>query len=111
MVVVVEAMVAGSVSDVTMTIRAQLSSDTIAVSVGIEIKSPSPVLALCRRLLDEGCASSASLQAFRGDTLCLTVRSIGEAAELEVVGGKFSRPQRRSIARPISATMPSSVAA
>ncbi len=34
-----------------MTIRAELSSDTIATSCGIEIKAPSPVLALCRELL------------------------------------------------------------
>lgn len=45
------------------------------------------MLSLCRKLLDAGCASSTPLQAYRGDTLCLTVRSIGEAAGLQVKTG------------------------
>jgi len=67
-----------------MTIRAELSSDSIATSCGIEIKSPSPVLALCRELLARGSLSSASMAIYRDDTLCLKVRSIGEAAGLAV---------------------------
>jgi len=81
-------------------IRAQLSSDSIASSCGISVHTGSPVLALCRRLLEEGCASSTPLQAFRGDTLCLTVRSIGEAAGLQVkTGGTgFERLSERRLA-------------
>jgi hypothetical protein len=67
-----------------MTIRAEISSDTIATSCEITINSGSPVLSLCRRLVAEGCNPTTPLQAFRGDTLCLTVRSIGEAAGLRV---------------------------
>jgi hypothetical protein len=96
-----------------MMIHAQLSSDTIARSCGIEIKSPSPVLALCRRLLDEGCQSSAPLEAYRSDVLCLHVRSIGEAAALKVGGeGIGFRPANQpDTAPPISLTTPSSLAA
>ena len=78
-----------------MMIRAELSSDTIAVSCAIEIKSPSPVLALCRRLIEEGCLSSTPMEAYRGDTLALHVRSIGEAAALEVQHERFVKPKRR----------------
>ena len=72
-------------------IFSQISSDTIATSCGIEIKSPSPVLGLCRRLIAEGCDPTTPLEAYRGDTLCLTIRSIGEAAKLEVGGVGFIR--------------------
>jgi hypothetical protein len=67
-----------------MTIRAQISSDTIAVSCGITVKSPTPVLVLCRRLVEEGCDPVTPMQAYRGETLCLYVQSIGEAATLQV---------------------------
>jgi hypothetical protein len=95
-----------------MTIRAELSSDTIAVSCGITVHTGSPVLALCRRLLDEGCASSMPMEAYRGTTLALRIRSIGEAAGLEVTseGVRFRPARQPHPARPISATMPSSVA-
>jgi hypothetical protein len=94
-----------------MTILAELSSDSIATSCGIEVKSPSPVLALCRELVRQGCDPVTPLQAYRGDTLCLTVRSIGEAASLEVVGGRFTQAQRRCIAPSMRLTQPSSMAA
>src|SRR5262245_46691254 len=67
-----------------MTIRAQLSSDSIAVSCGIEVHVGSPVLRLCRELLSAGSPSSAAMDVYRGQTLALQVRSIGEAAGLRV---------------------------
>jgi hypothetical protein len=51
-----------------------------------------PVLDACRRLLQAGHPSSASLTAYRGDTLCLHVRSIGQAAQLTVVSAGNGRP-------------------
>ena len=51
-------------------------------------RSPSPVLALCRKLIEGSTyGSSAPLDAYRGNTLCLRVLGIGEAAGLEVNGG------------------------
>src|SRR5262245_19067020 len=78
----------------TNAIVAQLSSDTFASALGFTVKSPSPVLALCRKLVESStCGSSIPLECFRGAILCLKVRSIGEGAALEI----DSRPrfQRR----------------
>jgi hypothetical protein len=68
-------------------IIAQLSSDTYATALGITVQSPSPVLALCRQLVASSTyGSSTPLDAYRGDMLCLRVRSIGEAAKLGING-------------------------
>jgi hypothetical protein len=44
------------------------------------------VLALCRDLLDAGALPAERLEAWRGPVLCLQIRSLGEAAMLEVGG-------------------------
>jgi hypothetical protein len=44
----------------------------------------SPVLDLCRKLVAAGQDPDRPLHAYRGDTLCLRIRSLGEAATLEV---------------------------
>jgi hypothetical protein len=77
-------------------IRAELSSDTYATVPGITVRSPSPVLALCRRLIEVSTyAPETPLSAYRGKTLCLRVPGIGEAAGLEVNGeGMGFRPAR-----------------
>lgn len=96
-----------------MTIRAEISSDSIATSCGVTVHTGSPVMALCRRLIEEGCDPVTPLQAYRGDVLCLHVRSIGEAAGLQVSGeGIGFRPQGKpGSAGPASLTAPSSIAA
>jgi hypothetical protein len=43
-----------------------------------------PVLALCRALIEAGHDPNTPLEAYRGATLCLRVRSIGEGAKLTV---------------------------
>jgi hypothetical protein len=98
---------------VVMPIHAQISSDTIATSCGIAVHIGSPVLALCRELVRQGCNPATPMQAFRGDTLCLTIRSIGEAAGLQVSGeGTGFRPATQpGSAPPVSLTTPSSMAA
>jgi hypothetical protein len=68
------------------TIRADLFGDTLAQGCGCVACSSSPVIELCRRLVAAGHDPSTPLEAYRGDTLCLHVRSIGEAAELRVNG-------------------------
>jgi hypothetical protein len=65
-------------------IRAEISSDTIAVSCGVAIRAGSPVLALCRELVTQGCNPATPMEVYRGSTLALCVRSIGEAANLRV---------------------------
>ena len=69
-----------------MKIDAELSKDDICSAFGITVKSPSPVLSLCRKLVALGHDPSTPLDAWRGDVLCLRIRSIGEAARLEVNG-------------------------
>jgi hypothetical protein len=48
-----------------------------------------PRIRLCRRLIEVSTyAPETPLTAYRGDTLCLKVRSIGEAAKLEISPSK-----------------------
>jgi hypothetical protein len=59
-----------------------------ARAAGIEVvatrKGDSIVCALCRRLVEAGHDPATPLEAYRGDSLALKVRSIGEAAGLTV---------------------------
>ncbi|MFY9839327.1 MAG: hypothetical protein WAK55_23200 [Xanthobacteraceae bacterium] len=49
---------------------------------------------MCRKLVEAGHDPATPLEAWRGKTLCLLVRSIGEAARLEVSGeGVGFRPK------------------
>src|SRR5262245_481740 len=66
----------------TIPLRAELSGDSKAAAAGIVARSGSPVLALCRELIAAGYDPGTLLEVYRGDTLCLAVRSIGEAAEV-----------------------------
>jgi len=65
-------------------ITAQLIEHEKAEAEGHKVRSYTPVFALCRKLIEAGFDSSRPLHAYRGDTLCLTVRSIGEGARLTV---------------------------
>jgi hypothetical protein len=85
-------------------IHAQLIGGNSCSAFGITISSPSPVLALCRKLVADGYDPSLPLEAYRGEMLALRVRSIGEAARLQVRshGGGFEPLQERSAASPMS---------
>jgi hypothetical protein len=65
-------------------IRAELAWDDHATACGIVARGSSPVLKLCRLLVDAGHNPSTPLEAWRNGVLCLRVRSIGEAAGLRV---------------------------
>jgi len=68
-------------------IRAELSSDSFCAAHGITVSAGAPVLALCRKLIEVSTyGSSTPLDAYRGDTLCLRVRSIGEVARMNING-------------------------
>ena len=64
-------------------IRADLIGSDTCIALGLAINSSSPVLALCRALVESGHDTAIALDAYRG-VLCLRVRSIGDAAALEV---------------------------
>jgi hypothetical protein len=75
------------------TIRAELSSDTYATALALTVRSPSPVLALCRKLIEVSTyAPDTPLDAYRGNTLCISVSGIGEAAELTVTSARNGCP-------------------
>src|SRR6516162_8039272 len=65
-------------------IRADLIGSDICTALGLTINSSSPVLALCRALIEAGHDPATPLEAYRGETLSLRVRSIGEGAGLQV---------------------------
>ena len=64
------------------TIRAELVGINTATAEGITVRGKSPITGLCRRLIEAGHDPGRSLEAFRGDVVCIRVRSIGEAAKL-----------------------------
>jgi hypothetical protein len=76
-------------------IRAKLVGCT-AMACGKTAIGGSPVLDLCRELVAAGHNPQTPLEAYRGETLCLTVRSIGEAAGLEINGKGTGFRLRRS---------------
>ena len=65
-------------------IRAELCGSDTCSAEGFIVRANAPVLALCRKLVDAGYDPTRPLHAYRGDTLCLTVRTIGEGAKLTV---------------------------
>ena len=79
---------------------ADLSNDDVCEALGITIHSPSPLLDLCRALVEAGCDPATPLEAYRGDVLCLRVRSIGEAAKLKVGSDGKTKPSWKHSAWP-----------
>ena len=73
-------------------IRAELSGSDRCEAFSLMVRSPSPVLDLARRLVAAGHDPAMPLEAWRGSTLCLSVRSIGEAARLRVKAGLRGPP-------------------
>jgi hypothetical protein len=73
------------------TVRAELIAGDTAVTLGITANSHTPVLSLCRKLAEAGHDPATPLHAYRGDTLCLTIRSIGDGAGLTVAEHQGTR--------------------
>jgi hypothetical protein len=65
-------------------IRAELVGSDTATAAGITVIAFAPVLTLCRALIDAGHEPRRLLEAYRGEVLCLRVKTIGEAALLTV---------------------------
>jgi hypothetical protein len=92
-------------------IRAELAGDGYATACGIVARGSSPILKLCRLLVDAGHRPSTPLEAWRNGVLCLRVRSIGEAAGLRVAahGVGFERIPECTAASPIDLNAPDHV--
>src|SRR5262245_58281089 len=85
----------------------ELASYNTNTACGVTVRSPAPVLALCRRLIEAGHDPRSRLEAYRGSTLCLSVRSIGEAAALQIGGDGVGfrpacKPGGRALVVPIA---------
>ena len=93
-------------SDIPNAICAELIGSDSASAASISVTAYGPVLELCRRVIDAGHDPATPLYAYRGPTLCLKVRSIGEAARLRIspagVGFKRLPPPHGSGASPIA---------
>src|SRR6516162_3770555 len=85
------------------TLAAELIGDDTATACGITVRSTSPVLVLCRELIATGMTADAALTVFRHGTVALRVRSIGEAAALEInsKGTGFTRARTVRAAPPM----------
>jgi hypothetical protein len=80
-------------------IRAELIGSDICTALGITSRSSTPVLALCRALVEAGHHPATPLEAYRGDVLCLRVRAIGEGAALAINDeGTGFRPYGKPVA-------------
>lgn len=75
--------------------RAELIGSDCCCVLGITARTTTPVLALCRRLVEAGHDPNRPLHAYRGDTLCLRVHSIGKGAQLTVEDDRRGRPRLR----------------
>ena len=73
-------------------VRAELIGTNCAIALGIKAHTSSPVVALCRALLEAGHDPATPLHAYRGNTLALKVRSIGEGAKLTVEANPIGKP-------------------
>lgn len=65
-------------------IRAEIIGSETASALGITVTGHTPVLTLCRALIKAGYSQYRGMKAYRGQTLCLIIRSIGEASRLVV---------------------------
>jgi hypothetical protein len=84
------------------TLHAQLSQFDTASALGIVATGSSPILLLCRKLVAAGYDPATPMDCWRGDTLCLSVRSIGQAASLEInAHGTGFIPHRARRAGPV----------
>jgi hypothetical protein len=88
--------------DETVLTGALIGDDT-ATACGIAVRSTSPVRVLCRELIATGMTPDAALTVFRYGTVALRVRSIGEAAALEInsKGAGFTRARAVRAAPPM----------
>lgn len=93
----------------TTVITARLSGSNTCTAFGITATGYTPVLKLCWLLVEAGHRPQTPLHAYRGETLCLVVRSIGEAAGFEINShgtGFIKYRNARRAGSPIAATAP-----
>jgi hypothetical protein len=76
-------------------IRAEIDKSNRCDAEGYTVRNAAPVLAMCRKLVEAGYDPATPLHAYRGSTLCLKIRSIGEGAKWTVQDSNSGRPVLR----------------
>jgi hypothetical protein len=76
-------------------IRATLVGSNRCAAEGLSARGYAPVLELCRKLVAAGFNTACPLEAWRGELLCLRVRSIGEGARLTIEDDGHGTPHLR----------------
>src|SRR5262245_26748997 len=76
-------------------ITAELIGSDQCTAIGITARAHAPPLALCRQLIEAGINPDRPLHVYRGETLALIVRSIGEGAALTVEDNRLGTPRFR----------------
>jgi hypothetical protein len=76
-------------------IRAELIGSDQCRAEGLGARGYGPVLKLCRNLVAAGFNPARQLEAWRGSTLSLRVRSIGEGAQLTIADDRHGTPRLR----------------
>jgi hypothetical protein len=76
-------------------IHAELDKSNRCDAAGHTVTGYSPVLGMCRKLIQAGFDPATPLHAYRGDMLCLKVRSIGEGAKWTIQDSNIGRPVLR----------------
>jgi hypothetical protein len=84
-------------------ISAELIGSHACSALCITARGYAPVTKLCRRLIEAGHDPALPLLAYRGTTLCLRVRSIGEGARLMVEDNRQGTPRFRRRAQRVGA--------
>jgi len=88
----------------TQPIRAELVGSYHCTACGLTAQGETPILAICRALIAAGHDPATPLLVYRGNTVALTISSIGDAATLEVNGkgtGFMRCPEPVGIAPPM----------
>jgi hypothetical protein len=76
-------------------LRAELIGSSRCDAEGLSARGYAPVLELCRELVAVGFSRACPLEAWRGETLCLRVRSIGESVGFTVADDRHGTPRLR----------------
>jgi hypothetical protein len=65
----------------TSALRCQLVGSDRCVCGDLSVRHNAPVLAMCRKLIAAGYDPDCPLEAYRSETLCLRISSIGHGAQ------------------------------
>jgi hypothetical protein len=76
-------------------IVARITDSNRCDAEGLTVIGHAPVLGMCRKLIEAGFDSTRPLKAYRGETLCLTVSSIGWGAGQTVEDNVCGTPSLR----------------